>query len=166
MAKKFFSDLKNFLKTSEVVKKNLMMVYLVLFSAAILAVWAVIYFDSSYSSVMPSLNISSAKTPIYLTFDFGENKKTRCFSTFISPDKRVRTWSLLQQATAYAGMDLQVTDGYVPAVIDGVPKGSGNDLGVWQLYVNDKKYQLKPFEVTAGAGDTVTFKFEKIAVKK
>lgn len=144
----------------KILAKNLMMSFLGLFSIAFLLIWLGVCYSLSEEEFFSPVTLASAKDSVYLHLDFGGLKKERSFSTLILRNERVKIWNLLQQATAFAGMDLQAADGYVPVRIDGVPSKSGKSAGAWQLYVNYEKHELKPFEATVGAGDKVIFKFE------
>lgn len=146
----------------KILAKNLMMTFFGLFSIAFLLIWLGICNFLSEEDFFSPVTLASAKESVYLYLDFGGLKKERNFSTLVLRNERVKIWNLLQQATAFAGMDLQAEDGYVPVRIDGVPSKSGKNAGIWQLYVNYEKHELKPFEATVGAGDKVIFKFEQI----
>jgi hypothetical protein len=95
---------------------------------------------------------------VVLVLDFGTDGNIRKFRTEISQDKELRAWSLLQQAATFADLDVAIEDNYVPVNIGGF--SSHVDGKSWQLYVNQEKKDLKPFNVFIKCGDEVVFRFE------
>jgi len=95
---------------------------------------------------------------VVLVLDFDSKGKTRKFHTFLAENGEIRAWSLLQQASASANIELAIKDYFVPVSIGGVSNG---DIGKnWRLYVNNEKKEFEPFNVLIKGGDEVVFKFE------
>jgi len=90
-----------------------------------------------------------------VALDFG-NGKVRRFKGPI--DDNAKVWDLFQQAIAVGGISVEVSDHFVPRVIDGIKDGAGGKH--WNLYVNNVKQQFTPFDIQVKPGDEVTFKFE------
>jgi len=90
-----------------------------------------------------------------VALDFG-NGTIRRFKGPI--ENNAKAWDLFQQAIAVAGINVEVSDHFVPRVIDGVEDGAGGKH--WSLYVNNVKQKFTPFEIQVKSGDEVVFKFE------
>jgi len=87
--------------------------------------------------------------------DYG-NGKTRTFRGPIEENTRI--WDAFQQAIAVGGINIELSDHFVPSKIDGLGNGDGNKH--WNLYVNNVKQKFSPFEIKIKPGDKVVFKFE------
>jgi len=90
-----------------------------------------------------------------VVIDYGNGKMRR----FKGPiEENARAWDLFQQALAIGGISVNVTDHFVPQVIDGLKDGAGGKH--WSIYVNNTKQKFTPFEIQVKPGDEVVFKFE------
>ena len=90
-----------------------------------------------------------------VALDFG-NGKIRRFKGPI--ENNAKAWDLFQQAIAVGGINVEVSDHFVPRVIDGIKDGAGGKH--WFLYVNNVKQKFAPFEIQVRSGDEVVFRFE------
>lgn len=96
---------------------------------------------------------SNKETTVVL--DYG-NRKTRIFKGPVAGEEKV--WDLFQQAIAAGGINVNISDHFVPQIIDGLKDGA--DGKHWSLYVNDIKQKFAPFEIQARPGDEIVFRFE------
>ncbi len=87
--------------------------------------------------------------------DFG-NGRVRRFKGPIENNAKV--WDLFQQAIAVGGINVEVSDHFVPRIIDGIRDGDSGKH--WSLYVNNVKQKFAPFEIQVKSGDEVVFRFE------
>ncbi len=101
-----------------------------------------------------SISEQSIKEAI-VALDFG-NGKIRRFKGPIEND--AKAWDLFQQAIAVGGINVEVSDHFVPTIIDGIKDGAGGKY--WSLYVNNVKQKFAPFEINVKSGDEVVFRFE------
>ncbi len=90
-----------------------------------------------------------------VALDFG-NGKVRRFKGPI--ENNAKAWDLFQQAIAVGGINVEVSDHFVPRVIDGIKDGTNGKH--WSLYVNNVKQKFAPFEIQVKSGDEVVFRFE------
>ncbi len=90
-----------------------------------------------------------------VALDFG-NGKVRRFKGPIENNAKV--WDLFQQAIAVGSINVEVSDHFVPQVIDGIKDGANGKH--WSLYVNNVKQKFSPFEIQVNSGDEVVFRFE------
>ena len=87
--------------------------------------------------------------------DFG-NGKIRRFKGPI--ENNARAWDLFQQAIAVGSINVEISDHFIPRVIDGIKDGANGKH--WSLYVNNVKQKFAPFEIQVKSGDEVVFRFE------
>ncbi len=99
--------------------------------------------------------VSSSLTDAMLILDYG-NGKVRRFQGPIAENAKV--WDMFQQAIAVGGINVEISDHFIPQAIDGLK--SGIDGKHWNLYVNGVKQKFTPFEVPVNPGAEVVFKFE------
>jgi hypothetical protein len=98
-------------------------------------------------------NQVSKETTVFIDYGDGNIRK---FEGLVSEETRV--WDLFQQAIAVGGIEVEISDHFIPEKIDGFKNGTdGKD---WSLYVNDVKQNFVPFEIIAKPGDEVLFRFE------
>lgn len=96
------------------------------------------------------------KTPeAMVLLDYGNGKVRRFKGPII---ENARAWDLFQQAIAIGGINVEITDHFVPQNIDGFENGEKGKT--WNLYVNNVKQKFAPFEVQVKPGDEVVFRFE------
>jgi len=98
---------------------------------------------------------NSKNRKLTLILDYGNNRR-QTFQVLASEEKRV--WSLLQQATAISGIDLEPTNDFYPRKIDGLADGVDNKH--WVFYVNGAKQNLSPFDTLVKPPAEVVFRFE------
>ncbi len=94
-------------------------------------------------------------TEAIVALDSG-NGKIRRFKGPI--ENNARAWDLFQQAIAVGGINVEVSDHFVPRIIDGIKDGDSGKH--WSLYVNNVKQKFTPFEIHVNSGDEVVFRFE------
>jgi len=90
-----------------------------------------------------------------VAFDYG-NGKTRVFKGPAAGEEKV--WNLFQQAIAAGGISVNISDHFVPQIIDGLKDGANGKH--WSLYVNNARQKFAPFEIQAKPGDEIVFRFE------
>ncbi len=90
-----------------------------------------------------------------VALDFG-NGKVRRFKGPI--ENNAKAWDLFQQAIAVGGISVEVSDHFIPRVIDGIKDGDSGKH--WSLYGNNVKQKFAPFEIQVNSGDEVVFRFE------
>lgn len=122
--------------------KNLAKIFL----ASGLALVGLMYFFPVKNQIKPQ--------KLILTLDFGDSQKN--YQTFLSEEKIV--WSLLQQVAAISGTDLKAEENFFVKKIDG--KENGDNGKKWSLYINGKKENRSPHEVTVRAPVKIAFRFE------
>ncbi len=102
-----------------------------------------------------SASYFSATGEATITFDFGEGRIRR-FGGPIYDNNKV--WDLFQQATAMGGINVKISDHFVPEVIGGYENQENGKQ--WNLYVNKIKQEFAPFKIQAKPGDEIVFKYE------
>lgn len=90
-----------------------------------------------------------------VAIDYG-NGKVRTFKGPIGENARI--WDAFQQAIAAGGIDVAISDHFIPEKINGLENGAGGKH--WNLYVNDIKQKFSPFEIQVKPGDEMVFRFE------
>lgn len=100
-----------------------------------------------------------SKKEIILTLDFGEYGKTRKFRTEVSAYRQIKAWSLLQQASVYGDIDLEIDNGFIPVRINNLPS-KANSEKTWKFYINSEPRELQPFTTMIKGGDQVAFRLE------
>ncbi len=90
-----------------------------------------------------------------VSLDFG-NGKVRKFKGPV--ENNAKAWDLFQQAIAVGSINVEMSDHFVPNIIDGVKDGTNGKH--WYLYVNNVKQKFAPFEINVKPGDEVVFRFE------
>jgi hypothetical protein len=98
-------------------------------------------------------NQISKETTVFIDYGDGNIRK---FEGLVSEETRV--WDLFQQAIAVGGIDVEISDHFIPERIDGFKNGTNGKH--WSLYLNNIKQNLIPFEIIAKPGDEVLFRFE------
>lgn len=115
-------------------------------AAVLLAVFLIVYFG---------FDLGSRKDALTLILDFGSGDK-KTFYNYNQEEKSA--WSVLQQAAAISGIDLQAGPGFIPKKIDG--KANGQENKNWNLYVNGTRQTISPIEIKVRIPDEVAYKFE------
>lgn len=98
--------------------------------------------------------VSSNKEAI-VVIDYGNGKIRRFKGPALEQSK---VWDLFQQAIAIGGINVEITDRFVPLEIGGFKNGDNGKQ--WNLYVNNVKKKFSPFKVVVKPGDEIVFKFE------
>ncbi len=113
--------------------------------------WAFWEFQKQEAAVVQK----PASKDALLVINYGDGKIRK----FKGPiEQGAKIWDLLQQAIAVGGINVKITDTFVPESIDGF-QNDGNGKN-WSLYVNNAKQKFTPFEINTKPGDEITFKFE------
>jgi len=87
--------------------------------------------------------------------DYGDGKIRKFKGPVL---EKTRAWDLFQQAVAIGGINVEITDGFIPQEIGGFKNEKGGKQ--WHLYVNNAKQKFSPFEIHVSPGDEITFKYE------
>ncbi len=90
-----------------------------------------------------------------VAFDYGGGKIRKFQGPIIGGEN---VWNLFQQAIAAGKIEVEITDHFVPEKIDDL-KNEQNGRH-WNLYVNNVRQKVIPFEIKAKPGDEIVFKFE------
>lgn len=121
----------------------------------VLLVIFIFVFIQFQQAVKTSEKISSSSKETTVVLDYG-NGKTRIFKGPVAGEEKV--WDLFQQAIAAGGIDVNISDHFVPQIIDGLQDGANGKH--WTLYVNNARQKFAPFEIQAKPGDEIVFRFE------
>ncbi len=123
--------------------------------AVLLVIFIFVFIQFQQSAKISEKISYSSNKETTVILDYG-NGKTRIFKGPVAGKEKV--WDLFQQAIAAGGIDVNVSDHFVPQIIDGFKDGANGKH--WALYVNNVRQKFTPFEIQAKPGDEVVFRFE------
>lgn len=121
----------------------------------VLLVIFIFVFIQFQQSAKTSEKISSSSKETTVVLDYG-NGKTRIFKGPVAGEEKV--WDLFQQAIAAGGINVNISNHFVPQIIDGFQDGANGKH--WSLYVNNVRQKFAPFEIQVKPGDEIVFRFE------
>lgn len=128
---------------------------IIAWSAILVLFVAVIFMFFQFNNLSNQFAGINHGKEVVVALDYGNGKIRR----FKGPaEENARVWDLFQQAIAVGGINVAVSDHFVPQVIDGLKDGAGGKH--WNLYVNNIKQEFSPFEIQVKPGDEVVFRFE------
>jgi hypothetical protein len=120
-----------------------------------LATIFLMFFLFAFIQLQPQQNFVQISKQSTVIIDYG-NGQMRKFGGLTEENTSV--WNLFQQAIAVGGIKVEISDHFIPRVIDGLENGV--DGKHWELYVNNTKQEFSPFDIQARPGDQVIFRFE------
>lgn len=90
-----------------------------------------------------------------VVIDYG-NGKTRTFKGSVGESLSV--WDAFQQAIAAGGINVEISDHFLPEAIDGFKNDSKGKS--WSFYLNNVRQEFSPFGIRIRPGDEIIFRFE------